>query len=447
MRFSIAVVALIAGLLPASTVDSAPKKQAAVPSPRASYAAMPLAERMSAQSDLIWASGYEGPANGEITDRDIAAIRSFQKQNRSRATGVLNPKEREILAAAAEKARDAVGWRLLNDTRSGARVGLPGKIMPQTGQNKSGSRWTSNHGDVVMETFRVKEAGTTLAAVFDQQKKEPVERRVESAVLRPDSFSIYGLQGLKRFYVRGYFQNGEVRGLAVLFDQAVDGTMRPLLPAVWSAFMPFSSIATVATPKIPSATGHVEYGTGIVASAEGHILTPRHLVDGCKVVVVAGLGNADPVADDQTSGLALIRVYGNRDLVPLPLAGEAVPGREFTIVGVADPKTQAGGAAASTARARLDAGGGKSRAIDPVPISGFSGAAAIDGGNGFAGMVQLKPQILAGAEPSDLPAPATIISAEAIRDFLRAQSVQPASGNCEVAQAKASVVRVICVRK
>ncbi|MEX1083621.1 MAG: peptidoglycan-binding protein, partial [Xanthobacteraceae bacterium] len=82
---------MIAGLLPASTVDSAPKKQAAVPSPRASYAAMPLAERMSAQSDLIWASGYEGPANGEITDRDIAAIRSFQKQNRSRATGVLNP--------------------------------------------------------------------------------------------------------------------------------------------------------------------------------------------------------------------------------------------------------------------------------------------------------------------------------------------------------------------
>ncbi len=447
MRVSVAFVALLVGIFPAFAQESA--KQPATPSPRATYAAMPLAERVSVQTDLIWASDYRGTANGEFTEREIAAIREFQKTNRSKQTGVLNPQEREILAAAAKKERDAVGWRVIEDARTGVRVGVPGKLMPQSARDKLGSRWSSGRGEAAMETFRIKEPGTTLAAVFEQQKKEPVERRVESSQLRPDSFVISGLQGLKKFYVRGYLKNGEVRGLTVLYDQAMEGTMAPLLPATWSAFVPFSPAETTIAAKDPPVSGKVEYGTGIVVSTAGHIVTPRHVVDGCEVIVVPGLGNAHPVAEDQASNVALLRVYGNRDLVPLPLASEKALGRELTLIGVADPQAQAGGSAASSVRARLGAGSGGSglRAVDPVPAPGFSGAAVIDADNRFAGMAQLKPQIFAGAGPSNLPPPAIVISAETIRNFLDAQDVHPVPGRFGAAEAKASVVRVICVRK
>ena len=445
MRIVTIAVALLAAIVSASA--RAPEsKQAASSSPRATYAALPLSERMSVQSDLIWGAHHDGVADGDITERDIAAIRAFQKENKSRQTGVLNPQEREFLSAAAKKERDSMGWRVIEDARSGIRVGIPGKIFSQSDRSKSGSRWTSVHGEAVIETFRVKEAGITLAAVFDQQKKEPAERRVETSQLRPDSFFLSGLQGLKRFYMRAYLKGNEVRALTVLYDQAMDGMMEPLLRPIWSAFVPFATADIAAMPKDTSASGKVEYGTGIVASAAGYIVTPRHVIEGCDVVVVPGLGNAAPVATDQANDIALLRVYGDRQLVPLPLGGDAASGRDFTLVGITDPQAQSGGGAVSTIRGRLSAGPGP-RSVDPVPASGFSGAAVIDADNRFTGMVQVKPQLLAGAEPSRLLPPATVIPADVIRSFLEAHAVHPVSGRISAADAKASMVRVVCVRK
>lgn len=445
MRISVVCTALLVGMLPAWGQESAAKRPA-LPTPAATYTAMPLAERVAIQSDLLWAGHYDGVAHGEFSERSIAAIRAFQSQNKTKQTGILNPQEREVLAAAAKKERDAVGWQVVEDASSGARVGFPGKLLPQWVQNKLGSRWTSEKGEAVVETFRIAEPGASLAAVFHQQKQEP-ERKVESSHLRGDSFVMTGLQGLKKFYSRAEYKDGEVRGLTVLYDQAMHGTMAKIADAVRSAFVPFSRTALAV--NVAEARGKAEYGTGLVVSAAGHIVTPRHVIDGCEIIVVAGLGNAETVADDAAKGLALLRVYGNRHLVPLLLAAKAAAGSELTLVGVADPKAQAGGRAVSTARAKLGAVGGDNglRAIVSMPAPGFAGAAAFDGNSQLAGMVQFRPQVFAEAGGGKLPPPAAVIPAETIRDFLQAQGVQPATGSAGASDPKASVVRVICVRK
>jgi hypothetical protein len=433
--------------LPAAKPAGAVPAAAAAPrtgrSPRDTYAAMTLPERVGVLSDLIWATDYNGLATGEFTDAAIVAIRAFQKNGKSKDTGILNPQERAALAAAAKSRRDAVGWRMADDPAGGGRVGLPGKLLPQTARAGSGSRWSSAHGEIVVETFRVKEPGTTLAAVFAQQRKEPVDRRVEYNVMRDDFFVISGLQGLKKFYVRAQINNNEVRGLTVLYDQAMEGTMDKVVVAMSSAFMPFSA-AEASTPLAAAPVRRmVEYGTGVVVSKTGDIITDRAMTDGCQVIVVSGLGNAERVAEDKDSDLALLRVYGARDLVPLPLAGEAPSGPELTIVGVADPQGQGGGGAVSTASARL----GGTRSVEPAPGLGFSGAPAIDGNNRFFGVVQLKPQVVAGTGAANLPPAATVAPVESVRKFAAAQGVATILGRSGVEDAKASVVRVICVRK
>jgi hypothetical protein len=445
MRGSVVCVALLIGMLPAIGQESVAKRPA-IPTPAATYAAMPLSERVTIQSDLLWAGHYDGVADGEFTERSIAAIRAFQSQNKTKQTGILNPQEREVLAAAARKEREVVGWTVVEDAPSGARVGFPSKLLRQWVENKWGSRWSSEKDEAVVETFRVAEPGASLAAVFHQQKQEP-ERKVESSYLRGDSFVMTGLQGLKKFYARAEYKNGEVRGLTVLYDQAMQGTMGKIVDAVWSTFVPFSR--SDVGMKAVQAKGKAEYGTGLVVSADGHIVTPRHVTDGCAVIVIAGLGNAEAVADDQAKGLALLRVYGNRRLVPLPLAGEAASGPEVTLVGVADPKAQSGGSGASTARAKLATASGKSGlpALDGVPGAGFSGAAALDGSNRLFGMVQVRPQLLAEAGAAKLPPPAALIPAESLREFLAAHGVPALAGGTSANEAKASVVRVICVRK
>src|SRR5688572_13992769 len=44
------------------------------------YAAMPVAERLAIQSDLIWSGDYNGGVTGEFGDRAIAAVKAFQKK-------------------------------------------------------------------------------------------------------------------------------------------------------------------------------------------------------------------------------------------------------------------------------------------------------------------------------------------------------------------------------
>ena len=80
-------------------------------------------------------------------------------------------------------------------------------------------------------------------------------------MLRPDFFVVSGTQGLKKFYVRAFAKDGEVRGLTILYDQAMEGTMDPIVVAMSSAFVPFASYAgRQRAAEVPRRK--VEYGTG-----------------------------------------------------------------------------------------------------------------------------------------------------------------------------------------
>jgi hypothetical protein len=301
---------------------------------------------------------------------------------------------------------------------------------------------------VRIETFRIVAADTELAALFEQMKKEPVERKIEHQALKPESFAIIGMQGLKKFHVRAFARNGEIRGITVLYDQAMDGTMDPLMPIMSTAFQPFATPVKSAAPDSTAGRRKVEYGTGLIVSSVGHIVTDLQVVEACQYIVIPGVGHGERVAEDAGSGLALVRVYGAADLVPLALLGEPPKGPDVTLIGIADPQTQAGNAAISTATARIvttSSTNGTVATLNQSPAIGFSGAAALDKTGRFVGMVGLKIPVVAGATPA---APkATIISAETIKNFIEANYVAPSSGQPGVEQCKSSVVRVICVRK
>jgi peptidoglycan hydrolase-like protein with peptidoglycan-binding domain len=421
-----------------TTTDQQPKTPAPG-SPRAVYAAMPEHERTTIQADLIWTGDYNGIIDTEFGDNSVAAVKAFQKRNGGRETGILNPDERAKLSESARAKRETAGWRMVDDRATGARLGVPGKLVPQSTPSGSGTRWQSSRGEVQVETFRVAPAGT-LAAVFDRVKKEPANRRVEYQVLKPDFFVASGMQGgVKKFYVRGQIKGDEVRGVTILYDKALENTMDRIVVAVSNAFLGFPSapaaVATGLAPRRP-----VEYATGIVVSNAGHILTGRTAVDECRFVVIPGLGNAVRVAEDRTSDLALLQVFAGKDLTPASLA-EPGRGNDVTLIGIADPQTQDGGNAVSSLKARVLAASGGSPSIEPTPALGFAGAAALDGDAKLVGMVDVRTSSeKAGAQ-------AAMVPTKAIRSFLAAQSIAPAGGRATLDDAKASLVRVICVRK
>ena len=405
-------------------------------------AALPSNELTIIQSELAWVGEYTGPINGEAGDKITAAIKSFQRNRKFKETGVLNTQERALLAAAAKAKQSQVGWRIIDDPVTGARLGIPTKQTPNRSKGKTGTRWASAQGQVQVETFRIREPGTTLAVVFEQQKKEPANRKIETSLLKPELFVLTGTQGLKKFHVRGEIKDGEVRGMTVLHDPATETIMDPVVVVMASAFTAFPGVTGVVQAGGPPPKRKVEYGTGIVVSPDGHIVTDRQVIDGCNVIVISGYGNADTQAEDKTTDLALIRVYGAPDLVPVALNSDGAKGSDLTLVGIADPQNQGGGSAISTASAQL-----RGDSLEPAPQRGFSGAAALDGQGQFVGMAELKAQVVAGLGAATAQAHATIVPVQTIRSFLDAQHLQPASGSSGVEAIKSSLVRVICVRK
>ena len=425
----------------ATTGSAAEGAPAAKPSGlQDTYAAIPPADRMAIQNDLTWGGDFTGPIDGEYSERLVAAVKAYQTRHKNPVTGVMSPQERAALAAAVEPRKQQTGWRLIEDPVTGARLGLPGRLATRVTPGVNGTRWSSEQGQLQVETFRI-DTGATLDAVFDQQKKMP-RRRVESSALQSDSFVISGMQGLKKMVVRGYAKNGEVRGLTILYDQAMEGTIDPLVAPMSSAFVPFAAGFAVAGAA-DAARRRVEYGTGIIVSATGHVLTDRRLIDGCNVVTLPGLGNAERIAMDSGGELALLRVHGARNLTPLGVIGAVAGGGNVTLMGIADPQTQGGGTAVSAVNAKVGVAA-DSNSLEAAPSAGFAGAAALDAQGRFAGMVVVKNPVVAG--PAG-PPQAAVVPAERIRNFLEANDVAPSPGPPGVEAAKASVTRVICIRK
>ena len=421
---------------PVTTIPIRPALQ----TPADTANAMAQAERLAIQSDLAWVGQYNGAISGEVSERMVAAIKEFQKSRGGKQTGVLNPQERGVLAETAKRRQDNAGWKIVTDPGSGARLGIPTKLAPQQSSDANGAKWASSTGTIQIQLARRKEAGPTTAKLAEREKKEP-GRTIDYTVVKPDFFVLSGLQGLKKFYLRGTFKGDEVRILTILYDQATENTVEPVVIAMSSAFNPFPSGAQAAGPP-PRKT--VEYGTGIVVSEDGAILADRQVVDSCLAITIAGFGNADRVAEDKDRDLALLRIYGARGLKPLNLGnGAAKSGVELT--GIADPQSQGGGTAPSSIKASATPVGGSSDfALSPAPGLGFSGAATLDADGKFAGIALLKPAVVAGPSSALPSAQAALVPADAVRDFLKANGVTAAGGSSD---AKSSVVRVICVRK
>ena len=336
----------------------------------------------------------------------------------------------DIIGPPSQSALQAAGWRIIDDLVTGARLGLPSALVPKTAPARMGSRWTSGQRQIDIETFRLHEGA--LAALFDDEKK--VRRRtVEHSTLTPDSFVMSGMQGLKRFIVRVQSSGSELRGVTILFDQAIEGVMAPIAAAMANSYQGFPD-PNAAPP--PGLRRSVEYGSAIVVSGRGDVIAPAQVVEGCQSITIAGFGHAERIDEDKADDVALLRVYGAQGLLAAALAGDSGAADDLTLVGIADPLAQAGGGAVTRVPAHRSAQG-----LDPAPKLGFSGAAAVDAQGRFAGMVDLQSTAVAGA---GAVSQATLIPAETLRAFLQAQNIAPASTHTPIDQ---SVVRVICVRK
>lgn len=395
--------------------------QAQAPNPQmaaaqAGFEALPEAERKAIQNDLIWAGQFNGAVSGSYGPLTFRAINAF-KGGRGPADGLLPPAERAALARAAQAARDAAGFKVLADDKTGVQIGIPTKLLPKRDVTPSGgSRWQSADQKVTLDTSTTPPGGEDLAAIFEKaiavNPNSP--RKITYKLLRPDFFVVTGETPGGRFYRRLSAGPQGLRGFSIGYDKALAPSVDKLVIAIAASFEPFPTGAVPAQPSAvagaaaspssglsslfaPTTRSNERYGVALALN-ERIALSAASAVDSCRSLRV-GNRNAKLRQKDDASGLVLLDLEGAGAAKPPGLRSEAAGASEALVLVAFG--NDAGKRAAVALPGQAVQAGGKPALSAPLQ-PGQAGAPAFDRQGRLVGIVTDNPSdkiLIAGVAP------------------------------------------------
>ena len=445
-RFVFALAILAPAIFPlagpaayAQTAPAAPAAaDAAMAAQKAAFLALPEASRKAAQDALVWLGYYNGVADGDFGKRTRDAILAFQASAKVSPDGALSDAELKALFAAAQKGRDAVGFQVVNDPSTGAKVGAPMKLLAA----RDGAKLDF-----------ASSADPELSALYARLSAATPTRKVAYKAMKPDDFFVIsGRDGPSKFYTR--FEKNEtatpqIRGFTFTYPASQAAQLDRIAIAVANSFEAFpgpaarpaktqagsAAAAVPASGSAPPQASPEPSATALVV-APGKALTALK-ADNCRNPIVGGKPVRFERADSAT-GLAMIS--GDFDS-----KGEAprfgAPAPDLVVLGFAGPRV-----AASAASLAGDTG-------RPVVVAALEtsagGGPVFDRGGALVGLVAPivdEPKRIAGVA---LAAPHAIIAPEVVRAFLGAGESVPAgpaalSAGEIVAREKDALVAVLC---
>jgi hypothetical protein len=389
--------------------------QAPAPNPQlaaaqASFEALPEAERKAIQTDLIWTGHYNGAVSGSYGPLTFRAINALKAGSRGAPDGMLAPAERSGLARAAQAARDAAGFKIITEERTGVRIGIPTRLLPKRETTpSSGSRWQSEDGRITLDTSTTPPP-ETLEALFQRATGANVPgRKITYKLLRPDFFVVTGETATGRFYRRLAAGPNGLRGFSIGYDKALAADLDRLVIAIAASFEPFptgpspsgtavaSAASPAAAPALPPARVTERYGVGLSLS-DRIVVTAAAVLDGCRSLRAGGR-SAKLRAKDEASGLALLDFDGAEAGVAPGLRAEPLSERETVVLAAFGEE---GGKRAAVAlpgqSVRIAAGAAVFAPLQP----GQSGAPMFDRQGRLAGIVTANPSdkvLIAGVAP------------------------------------------------
>lgn len=410
------------------------------------FEAQTEAERRAIQTDLIWTGHLNSAATGNFGPLTFRAVNGF-KAGRGQPDGQLSPAERQELARLARTAREAAGFAVVTDERTGVRIGIPQRLLlKREALPNGGSRWQSADGKITLDVSGGP-ASEPLAALFERQiaVNPNIPRRVTYKLLQPNFFVVAGETPGGKFFRRQASGPGGLRGFSVGYDKAVSATFDKVVTAIADSFEPFptgpapaapsagAAVAAAATAIAPPVAAMTErLGVGLLVGRE-LVLAAQVSVDGCKALKVGGRP-AKLRLQDQASRLALLDVPGLSAQPGLSLREAAPAAAEAAVVLGFD-----GSGAARTAVAF--AGEFRAGAVFAPLQPGGAGSAVFDRQGRLAGVITASPSeksLVAGVAPQGNHAMA---GAEAVQAILAKAEVNlPAAGGENVDRSTGAIV-------
>jgi hypothetical protein len=399
---------LLSPIVSAQTPTASSADDAAMAAQKAAFLALPEATRKAAREALVWLGLYVGVNDGDFGKRTRDAILAFQASLKAPADGTLSAPELQALLAAAQKAREAVGFQVVTDPKTGAKIGAPLKLL----RALPGARldFAAN-------------ADADLGALYTRLSAATSARKVAYKAIKPDAFFVVsGQDGPVKFYTR-FDKNPNatppIRGFTFAYPASQTAYLDRIAIAIANSFEPFpeSAAAPSANAAAPSASSPPPppvpqpAATALVV-APGKALTALKAND-CLHPTVAGKPVRIERADTATGLVILAGDFASNG--GAPQLGSPV--QDLVILGFSGPRLAASSASFT--------GGEAAPVVTAAVDKGASGGPVFDRRGALVGLVAPiagDPKRVAGLA---LAAPHMLIAPDALRAFLGAS--EPAS--------------------
>jgi Putative peptidoglycan binding domain len=408
------VLGLVSPLASAQTPAAPSAEDAAMAAQKAAFMGMPEPTRRAVQEALVWLGLYVGVNDGDFGKRTRDAILAFQASLKAPADGSLSAPEVKALLAAAQKAREAAGFQIVSDPKTGARIGAPLKLLSAL----AGARLDFASG-----------ADTELSGLYARLSAATPARRIAYKAIKPDAFFVVsGQDGPVKFYTRfdkSATANPPLRGFTFAYPASQTAYLDRIAIAIANSFEPFpespatlSAGAAISAPTPPAPSSRPPppalpqpAATALVV-APGKALTALK-ADDCPNPTVAGKPVRIERADAAT-GLAIIA--GD-----FASKGEALrlgaPTQDLVVLGFDGSRLAASSASFTGGEARPVVVAAVDKSAGGGPVFDRRGALV-----GLVAPIASEPKRVAGVA---LAGPHALIAPDALRAFLG--SGEPAS--------------------
>ncbi|MGV2979797.1 peptidoglycan-binding protein [Camelimonas sp. ID_303_24] len=452
---------------------------------RERWEALPEADRKAVQDSLVWLGLYNGVTDGAFGQRTADAMAAFEKRELLQPGAVIAGPGLAVLRAAANRQKGAVGFTLIDDAATGARIGAPARLFDRKESAPGRTRLSSSRTPAALTLFAGGTEDGDLAAWFARATGAAPGRKVTYKLLRPDFTVVTGDEGSRRFFTRVAAGPDGLRGFTFVYPVTDAAAMDRVTIAIANSFVPFAGkpgaipSGTVSSggqtgPGVQAGPG-AQTGPGVHAAqqaggaavasplvgtalliAPGRALTATAALRGCKDIRL-GEAPATVTASDRQSGLSLVSAAGvnpaNAGPVTLAPAGDGQASGSLVLAAwTADPAGKPQLAVIPGQLPEAGQAGGVNAALQP----GGAGALALDRTGAIAGVVSsLAPApVVAGVT---LAAGHALANVDSVRRLLAdagvtPQAAAPAGGAPEgagaiVARWRARLAPVSCLAR
>jgi hypothetical protein len=403
-----------------------PADDAAMASQKAAFLALPEATRKAVQEALVWLGLYVGVNDGEFGKRTRDAILAFQASVKAPADGALSPPLLNALIAAAQKARDAAGFQIVSDPKTGAKIGAPLKLL-------------NAHGGARLDF--ASNSDPDLGALYARLSSATPTRKIAYKAIKPDAFFVVSWQeGPVKFYTRfdeNPTANPPVRGFTFAYRASQTAFFDRVAIAIANSFQPFpeSAPAPAASAAPPPPAAPAPAATALIV-APGKALTALK-TDDCPNPTVAG----KPVRIERTDAATGLAILAGDFAANGGAPRLGSPAQDLVILGFSGPRLAASSASFTSSEARPIVTAALDKSAGGAPAFGRTGALV-----GLVAPITGEPKRVGGVA---LAGPHALIAQDALRAFLGVDDSSPEEGASLsagdiAAREKKALVAVFC---